>query len=92
MITEVNEKKVISIRDVDYQYDGKWVIFDSDPYSTAGNLGCVVAYGDETEEDYEALHDIVTERFKGQALLKFAYVPKEDVVYGMYDIGVAPRV
>jgi len=89
MITEVNEKKVISIRDVDYEYDGRWVIFESKPYSTAGNLGCVVAYGDGTEEDYETLHEIVLDKYKGQALLKFAYIPKEDVVYGMYDVGVA---
>ena len=87
MITEVNEKRVISIRDVDYEYDGKWVVFESKPYSTAGNLGCVVAYG--TEDDWDALHDIVTDKYNGDALLKFAYVPKEDVVYGMYDVGVA---
>lgn len=91
MITEVNEKKVISERDVDFEYDGKWVIFDTDPYSPSGDFGCVVAYGDETEEDYETLYEMLHERFNGQAFLKFAYVPKEDVIYGMYDIGVTNK-
>ena len=87
MITEVKEKKVMSIRDVDFEYDGKWVIFDSDPYSTSGGQGCVVAYGEE--KDWNDLMNIVVDKYDGKALLKFAYVPKEDVVYGMYDVGVA---
>jgi len=91
MITEVTEKRVMSENDVDIEYDGKWVIFDTDPYSTSGDEGCVVAYGDGSKEDREALHNIVINRYKGQALLKFAYVPKEHVIYGMYDIGVAAQ-
>lgn len=91
MITEINEKKVISERDVDFEYDGRWVIFESKPYSTSGDLGCVVAYGDGTKEDRAALYELVHEKYNGQALLKFAYVPKEHVIYGMYDIGVADK-
>ena len=89
MITEVKEKRVISIRDVDFEYDGKWVIFEEDPNSSSVGQGFVVAYGDGTKEDRASLHDIVINRYKGQVLLKFAYTPKEDVIYGMYDIGVA---
>jgi len=92
MITEVKEKRVISIRDVDFEYDGRWVIFESEPSSTSGGRGCVTFYGDGTKKDRAALHDIVVDRYKGQALLKFAYAPKEDVIYGMYDVGVANRV
>lgn len=91
MITEVNEKRVMTENEVDSEYDGKWVIFDTDPYSEIGDKGCVVAYGDGSKEDREALHDIVIDRYKGQALLKFAFVPKEHVIYGMYDLGVAAR-
>lgn len=87
MITEVKEKRVMSEREVDSEYDGKWVVVDWRPYSTTSGKGCVIAYGEE--EDWEALHDIVTDRYDGKALLKFAYVPKEHVIYGMYDIGVA---
>jgi len=89
MITEVLEKRVISIRDVDFEYDGKWVIYESKPYSTSGGQGCVVAYGDGTPEDRDALLKIVIDKYDGKALLKYAYVPKEDVIFGMYDIGVA---
>jgi len=91
MITEVKEKRVISFRDVDDEYDGKWVVYDSDPYSTSGDFGCVIAYGEDTPEDREALHKIVIDRFRGQALLKYAYVPKEDIIFGQYDIGVAAK-
>ena len=89
MITEVKERRVISIRDVDFEYDGRWVIFEDDPNSASIGMGFVVFYGDGTKEDRAALHDIVVEKYKGQALLKFAYEPKEDVIYGMYDVGVA---
>ena len=89
MITEVNEKRVISFRDVDDEYDGKWVVYESKPYSTSGGRGCVVAYGDGTPEDRDTLLKIVMDKYDGKALLKYAYVPKEDVICGMYDIGVA---
>ena len=92
MITEVKEKRVISIRDVDFEYDGRWVIFDWRPYSTSGGQGCVVAYGDGTKKDRAALYEYLHENYKGKALLKFGYTPKEDVVYGMYDIGVTAAV
>ena len=88
MITEVKEKRVITIRDVDFEYDGKWVIFESEPHSISGGEGYVVAYGDGTSEDRDTLMQIVINKYDGDALLKFAYVPKEDVVYGMYDCGV----
>ena len=89
MITEVKEKRVISIRDVDFEYDGRWVIFLQDPNSASVGQGYVVAYGDGTKEDRAALYEYLREKYNGQALLKFAYEPKEDVIYGMYDVGVA---
>ncbi|MCL2006875.1 MAG: hypothetical protein FWG77_02200 [Treponema sp.] len=92
MITEVKDRKLTNRRDLNFEYDGKWVIFESEPSSTSGSTGWVVYYGDGTEEDWDALHQIIVNRYKGQALLTFAYAPKEDVVYGMYDIGVAARV
>ena len=92
MITEVKEKRVISIRDVDFEYDGRWVIFDWRPYSTSGGEGCVVAYGDGTKEDRATLYEYLHENYRGKALLKFAYTPKEDVIYGMYDVGVAAGI
>jgi|GEM_PF-951871 len=92
MITEVKEKRIISIRDVDFEYDGRWVLFLPEPSSTSGEWGCVVAYGDGTKEDRAALYEYLHEKYQEQALLKFAYEPKEDVIYGMYDVGVATGV
>ena len=92
MITEVKERRVISIRDVDFEYDGKWVLFLPEPSSTSGEWGCVVAYGDGTKKDRAALYEYLHEKYQEQALLKFAYEPKEDVIYGMYDVGVADKV
>ena len=91
MITEVKEKRIISFSDVDFEYDGKWVVYESKPYSTSGDFGCVIAYGEDTPEDREALHKIVIDKFRGQALLKYAYVAKEDIIFGQYDIGVAEK-
>ena len=91
MVTEVKERKLTNLRDVNYDYDGRWVIFESEPSSTSGSEGWVAYYGDGTPEDRDALMQIVIHKYDGKARLKFAYVPKEDVVYGMYDCGVAPE-
>ena len=89
MITEVKERKLTNVRDLNFEYDGRWVIFKSEPNSTSGGEGWVVYYGDGTPEDRDALYKIVIDKYDGKARLKFAYVPKEDVVYGMYDCGVS---
>ena len=89
MITEVKERKLTNLRDINFDYDGRWVIFESEPSSTSGGVGWVVFYGDGTSEDWDALYKIVIDKYDGDALLTFAYLPKEDTVYGMYDIGVA---
>ena len=89
MITEVKERKLTNSRDLNFEYDGRWVIFEEEPSSTSGSEGWVVYYGDGTPEDRDALMQVVANKYNGDALLTFAYVPKEDVVYGMYDCGVA---
>ena len=90
MITEVKERKLTNVRDLNFEYDGRWVIFEEEPNSTSGAEGWVVFYGNGTPEDRDALMRIVIEKYNGEALLTFAYVPKEDVVYGMYDLGATP--
>ena len=89
MITEVKERKLTNVRDLNFEYDGRWVIFESEPNSTSRSEVWVAYYGDGAPEDWDALYKIVIDKYDGKALLKFAYVPKEDVVYGMYDCGVA---
>jgi len=92
MIMEVKERKLTNVRDLNFEYDGRWVIFKSEPSSTSGSTGWVTYYGDGTPEDRDALYKIVIDKYDGKARLTFAYVPKEDVVYGMYDVGVAPAI
>jgi uncharacterized circularly permuted ATP-grasp superfamily protein len=84
MVTEVTEKRIMSHRQVNAEFDGKWVVLDERDFSPPGGQGYLVAYGDGTPQDRDALDEIIFDRYKGQALLLKGYIPKEDIIYGIY--------
>jgi hypothetical protein len=84
MITEVTDKRVMSHQQVNAEFDGRWVILDERNFSPPGGEGYLVAYGDGTQEDYDALDQLLWDRFDGRALILKGYTPKEDIVYGIY--------
>jgi hypothetical protein len=85
MITEVTEKRVLSLRQVDAEFDGQWVLLNKRAFPTSECRGYLVAYGDGTPQDRDALERLNLDKYDGKTLLLKGYVPKEDVVYGIYD-------
>jgi hypothetical protein len=84
MITEVTEKRVISLKEVDTEFDGQWVLINKRAFPTSECKGYLVAYGDGTPQDRDALKRLNLDKYDGKTLLQKGYTPKEDVVYGIY--------
>ena len=84
MVTMITEKRVINCREVEAEYDGRWLLYDQRDFPTEEDTGYVVAYGDGTPEDREALRDINHSKYNGEVLLKKGWIPKDDI----FDSGI----
>jgi hypothetical protein len=73
---------------VEAEYDGRWVLFDHRDFPPKEDTGYVVAYGDGTPEDRDALMEIQFDKYHGKVLLMKGWIPKDDDVFdsGIIDI------
>jgi len=85
MVTEVMEKRVITEKDARSEFDGRWVLLDERDFPESEYRGYLVAYGDGTPEDRDALNKMLWEKYRGKAFLMKGYIPKEDIILGIYD-------
>ena len=81
MITMVTEKRLLNYKEVQAQYDGHWVLFDKRGFPPEKDIGYVVAYGDETDEDWNALSDIQSYEYDGKVLLMKGWASKDGDIY-----------
>jgi hypothetical protein len=84
MVTMVAEKRVLNCREVEAEYDGRWVLFDHRDFPPEDDTGYVVAYGDGSPEDRAALREICLNKYDGKVLLMKGWIPKDDV----FDSGI----
>jgi hypothetical protein len=80
MVTMVTEKRVLNCREVEAEFDGRWFLFDHRDYPPKDDMGFLVAYGDGTSEDRDALMEICLDKYHGKVLLMKGWIPKEDVL------------
>jgi len=80
MVTINTEKRVLNCREVETEYDGRWVLFDHRDFPPEDDTGYVVAYGDGTPEDRETLREINHSKYHGKVLLMKGWLPKDDVL------------
>jgi len=78
MITMATEKRILNYREVEAKYDGRWVLFDKRDFPPEDDTGYVVAYGDGTPEDRDALEEICFNKYDGKVLLMKGWIPKDD--------------
>ena len=81
MITMTREKRVLNYREVEAEYDGRWVLFDKRDFPPEDDMGYIVAYGDGTPEDRDALEEICFDKYDGEVLLKKGWIPKDDDLF-----------
>ena len=80
MVTMNTEKRVLNCLEVDAEYDGRWVLFDHRDFPPEDDTGYVVAYGDGSDEDREALREICLDKYDGKVLLMKGWIPKDDIL------------
>ena len=78
MVTIVTEKSVLNYKEVKAKYDGQWLLYDQRDFPPEDDVGYVVAYGDGTPEDRDALEEICFDEYHGKVLLMKGWVPKDD--------------
>ena len=87
MITMAKEKRVINEREAEEEFDGRWLLLDKSSFPPSEDKGYIIAYGDGTVEDRDALLEIRSKQFKGRARLMKGYVPKDGICdNGIIDI------
>jgi len=81
MVTMVTDKQVLSYPEAKAKYDGHWILFDQRDYPPEEDMGYVVACGNGSDEDCEALRDLNHSEYNGKVLLMKGWFPKDDIYY-----------
>ena len=81
MVTMIEEKKrVLNCREVEAEYDGRWVLFDHRDFPPEDDMGYVVACGDGSDEDRDALREIQCGKYHGEVVLIKGWIPKDAIL------------
>jgi len=78
MVTMATDRRVLNYREAKAEFDGRWLLFDKRDFPPADDMGYVVAYGDGTPEDRDALMEMNWDKFNGKVFLMKGWVPKDD--------------
>jgi hypothetical protein len=84
MVTMVTEKRVLNWREAEAEFDGRWFLLDKRDFPPEDDMGYLIAYGDGTPEDWEALTEIQLDKYDGEVFLGKGWVPKDDI----FDSGI----
>ena len=79
MITIATERRILNYREAKVEFDGRWLLLDKRDFPPADDTGYVVAYGDGTPEDRDALEEINFKKYHGEIFLMKGYVPKDEI-------------
>ena len=91
MVTIATEKRVLNSREADVEFDGRWLLLDKRDFPPSDDKGYVVAYGNGSPEDRDALRRINLDKYDGLVLLMKGWIPKDDICEsGIIDIISAP--
>jgi len=87
MVTMATEKRVLNYREAQTEFDGRWLLLDKRDFPPSDDKGYVVAYGDGTPEDRDALRRINFDKYNGKVLLMKGWIPKDEIFNsGIIDI------
>jgi len=79
MLTMATENRAITEKDALVEFDERWVLLYKRAFPPAEDKGYIVAYGDGTPEDRDALRSLNFEKYNGKACLMKGYAPKDDI-------------
>ena len=84
MVTIATEKRVLTYKEAMIEFDGQWLLLDKREFPPSDDMGYVVAYGDGTPEDRDALTEINFSKYHGKVLLMKGWTPKDEI----FDSGI----
>ena len=84
MVTMATEKRVLNYREAKVEFNCRWLLLDKRDFPPSDDMGYVIAYGDGTPEDREALRRINFDKYDGKVLLMKGWVPKDEI----FDSGI----
>ena len=88
MVTMVTEKRVINSREADVEFDGQWLLLDMREFPPSDDKGYIIAYGNGTPEDRNALDEINFAKYHGEALLMKGWTAKDEI----FDSGIIEAI
>jgi len=88
MVTIATEKRVLDYREAKAEFDGRWLLLDKREFPPEDDMGYIIAYGDGTPEDREALMEINLNKYHGKVLLMKGWTPKDEI----FDSGIIEEV
>jgi len=88
MVILVTEKRIINSREADVEFDGQWLLLDMREFSPSDDKGYIVAYGNGTAEDRDALEEINFNKYHGEVLLMKGWTPKDEI----FDSGIIEAI
>jgi len=88
MITMTADRRVINEREAAVEFDGRWLLLDKRDFPPSEDMGYIIAYGDGTTQDRDALMDINCYTYNGEARLMKGYFPKDEI----YDCGIIEAI
>ena len=84
MVTIATDKRVLNYKEAKAKFDGHWFLMDQRDFPPEEDKGYVVAYGDGTAEDREALRKINFDKYHGEVFLLKGYMQKDEI----FDSGI----
>ena len=84
MITITTEKRVLNYKEAKTEFDGQWLLLDKRNFLPAEDKGYIVAFGDGTPEDRDALRRLNFDKYDGKVLLMKGWKPKDEI----FDSGI----
>ena len=83
MIIIAEERKLMTEREIDKKYLGKWVLLDRTDIPPTHDGGYVVAYGDESDDVWNELCDLGQKVCNGHPMIKFGLEVRGLPWYGL---------
>jgi len=81
-ITKIKERRLMTEREVDKEYLGKWVLLDRNGVPTEHSAGYPVAYGEDSKEVLLILEDIGRDEYNGNAATQFGIAERGGITFG----------
>ena len=81
IINRINERRLMTEREVDQAYLGKWVLLDRNGVPAEHSAGYPVAYGDGFKEVWLALEEIGRREYNNNALLQFGVAERGGIIF-----------